>query len=192
MPPGTTERDEPGVEACATCGRAFEVLRRQAAEILRAAVHRRLTPSLRRGVPANRFREGGSERDVRVVEGCDFLLRIYAPDGWFDHQELAGATIPLVLDTAHPDKRYPLEKRFRQKLKDRPGLRRGRAARGGADIRWPATGEGAHCGAVDRAVLQAKIKIAVRTLDPFLNDETRQDGENAMTDALGLLCRSDF
>ena len=55
----------------------------------------------------------GSERDVRIVKGCDFLLRIYAPDGRFDHQELAGAAISLEFDTAHPNKRHPLEECFR-------------------------------------------------------------------------------
>lgn len=94
----------------------------------------------------------GSERDVSIVEGCDFLLPIYAPDGWFDHQEPAAAAIPFELDTAHPDKRHPLEERFRQRLKDRPDLRSGGAARGGADIRWPdaelAAGKGTHCGTV--------------------------------------------
>jgi hypothetical protein len=49
----------------------------------------------------------------RTVMGCDFLLPIDAPDGWFDHQELAGAAIPLELDTAHPCKRHPLEERLR-------------------------------------------------------------------------------
>ena len=95
----------------------------------------------------------GSERYVRIVEGCDFLPPIYAPDGWFDHQELAGAAIPLELDTAHSYKGYPLEKRFRERLKDRPDLRSGGAARGGADIPWPdaelAAGKGTHCGTVD-------------------------------------------
>jgi hypothetical protein len=59
------------------------------------------------------FVKVGSEGDVRTVMGCDFLLPIDAPDGWFDHQELAGAAIPLELDTAHPCKRHPLEERLR-------------------------------------------------------------------------------
>src|SRR5260370_41679447 len=61
---------------------------------------------------------------------------------------------------------------------------------------WPdaelATSKGTHCGAIGRTVLQAKIKIAVGTLDPFLNDETLGVGEDAIADALGLLGRSDF
>src|SRR5579863_8248020 len=120
------------------------------------------------------FLKVGSKWDVHTVKGCDFLLPIDAPDGWFDHQELAGTSVPLELDTTHSNKRHPLEERLRQRFKDRPGLRSGSAARGGADIRWPdaelATGKGTYRSAVGRTVLQAKIKIAVGTIDPFLND----------------------
>jgi len=129
-------------------------------------------------------------------EGCDFLPPIDAPDGRFDHQELAGTSIPLELDTAHPYKRHPLEERFRQRLKNRAGLRSGSPARGGADIRGPdaelATRKGTQGGAVGSTVLQAKIKIAVGTLDPFLNDETLHHGGDAVADALSLRERGDF
>jgi hypothetical protein len=40
------------------------------------------------------------------VKRRNFLLPVYAADGWFNHEELPGACIPLELDTSHAGKRH--------------------------------------------------------------------------------------
>jgi len=120
-------------------------------------------------------------------------LPVRTADSRLDHKELASALILLVFHATHPDKPGFVEKGLGSASKFVFHFRRRYAAGRTSSLRRPAAelapGKGAHCDAALASVLEAKVDVALATLDPFLEDQFRHIGENGPAYGLGLLAR---